>query len=73
MTSSAARRVWKFLRGRKKEVPSDTRLLLTSRVNDETALSPLMDDFAMTIDTDLAHLAETLGKPTWLLLSAARD
>ena len=61
------------------------RLLLTSRVNDETALSPLMDDFAstaalieqldfvMTIDTDLAHLAETLSKPTWLLLSAASD
>ena len=85
MTSAAGRRVWKFLRGRQKEVSSDTRLLLTSRVNDETALSPLMDDFAstaalieqldfvMTIDTDLAHLAETLSKPTWLLLSAASD
>jgi len=85
MTSAEARRVWKFLRGRQKKVPSDTRLLLTSRVNDETALSPLMDDFAstaalieqldfvMTIDTDLAHLAETLSKPTWLLLSAASD
>ena len=85
MTSAEARRVWKFLRWRQKEVPSDTRLLLTSRVNDETALSPLMDDFAstaalieqldfvMTIDTDLAHLAETLSKPTWLLLSAASD
>ena len=54
-------------------------------MNDETALSPLMDDFAstaalieqldfvMTIDTDLAHLAGTLSKPTWLLLSAASD
>jgi|TARA_B110000444_G_scaffold245888_1_gene266854 ADP-heptose:LPS heptosyltransferase len=54
-------------------------------VNDEAALSPLMHDFAstaalieqldfvMTIDTDLAHLAETLSKPTWLLLSAASD
>lgn len=85
MTSAAGRRVWKFLRGRQKEVSSDTRLLLTSRVNDETALSPLMHDFAstaalieqldfvMTIDTDLAHLAETLSKPTWLLLSAASD
>lgn len=85
MTSAEARRVWKFLSGCQKEVPSDTRLLLTSRVNDETALSPLMHDFAstaalieqldfvMTIDTDLAHLAETLSKPTWLLLSAASD
>jgi len=57
-------------------------MLLTSRVNDDADLSPLMDDFAstaalieqldfvMTIDTDLA---ETLSKPTWLLLSAARD
>jgi ADP-heptose:LPS heptosyltransferase len=48
-------------------------------------LSPLMDDFAstaalieqldlvITIDTAVAHLAGALGKPTWLLLSAAPD
>jgi ADP-heptose:LPS heptosyltransferase len=42
-------------------------------VNDDADLSPLMDDFVMTIDTAVAHLAETLGKPTWLLLSAAHD
>ena len=48
-------------------------------------LSPLMDDFAstaalieqldlvITIDTAMAHLAGALGKPTWLLLSAAPD
>ena len=48
-------------------------------------LSPLMDDFAstaalieqldlvITIDTAVAHLAGALGKPTWLLLSAAAD
>ena len=48
-------------------------------------LSPLMDDFAstaaliqqldlvITIDTSVAHLAGALGKPTWLLLSAAAD
>ena len=48
-------------------------------------LSPLMDDFAstaalieqldlvITIDTAVAHLAGALGKPTWLLLSAAHD
>jgi ADP-heptose:LPS heptosyltransferase len=48
-------------------------------------LSPLMDDFAstaalieqldlvITVDTAVAHLAGALGKPTWLLLSAAPD
>ncbi len=48
-------------------------------------LSPLMEDFAataalieqldlvITIDTAIAHLAGALGKPTWLLLSAAPD
>ena len=48
-------------------------------------VSPLMDDFAstaalieqldlvITIDTAVAHLAGALGKPTWLLLSAAPD
>ena len=48
-------------------------------------LSPLMDDFAstaalieqldlvITLDTAVAHLAGALGKPTWLLLSAAPD
>ena len=85
MRSAAARRVWKFLRGRQKEVPFATRLLRTSRTNDDADLSPLMDefdstaklieqlDFVMTIDTAVTYLAEAMGMPTWLLLSAAPD
>lgn len=73
------------MRGRQKEVPFATRLLLTSRMNDDADLSPLMDefdstaelieqlDFVMTIDTAVTYLAEALGMPTWLLLSAAPD
>ena len=30
-------------------------------------------DLVITIDTAVAHLAGALGKPTWLLLSAAPD
>lgn len=71
--------------GCQKEVPFATRLLLTSRLNDEANLSLLMGefvstaalieqlDFLMTIDNAVTYLAEALGIPTWLLLSAAPD
>ena len=43
MTSAAARRDWSFSRSPKKEVPAASRLLLTSRVNDDAVQSAVKD------------------------------
>lgn len=55
--------------------PVDGAIDLAPELDDfaDTAAAITALDLVLTVDTGVAHLAGTLGKPTWLLLSCSAD